>query len=464
MRYISKFMAGALFFASTMSSCSNDTPDPAPDNNIAMRELTVTVAPMSRTTIEYENSDFSHLVWNDGDEVAYVTDIYGDTFRKATVSHNNFKALVPENAGSNDKLIIVYPAGDLEGKTKDQMTLTLVNPDVIDVDGKFDGRRLPLTSVMPVPSSSSVTADFEVMGSVIRLNPIPNTHGEEQLASITLSADQDLKGAYTRSYYGWYFSGSGKSVTMGIKSEDKSLGSLNSGKRYIYIVVPRDSFTGVDLTLTTDAGVYSFTGGEMNLNQDGKTLYRLDLPLGEPDPVSEPMFKKITSMDDVTIGDQDKYLIVCEDKSVIYCNYDSSNYYEGESVSIGSDGIVPDDKTNMRQFSIFEHPVAGCGKYYLKLDNKIGKGNYLSVMSNFSSTPGKLYHLSATDNQRSSWDMNFDENGNLILKGHPMTQDIAGDVFLGFYSSDMNSNYFSTYGPDVDKSKILSVQLYKLSK
>ena len=464
MRYISNLLAGALFLAAA-SSCSNENemPAPAPDSTAPMRELTVTVAPVSRTTIDYENSDYSHLVWNDGDEVAYITDIYGDTFKKAAISHNTFQALVPENAGSSNKLIIVYPAGDLEGKTKDQMTLSLVNPEVLDVDGQFDGTRLPLTSVIPVPSSKSVLADFEVMGSVIRLNPIPNTHGEELLTSLTLTANEDLQGVFTRSYYGWYFEGKGKSVTMNIESEDKSLGAINSNKRYIYIVVPRNAYTGVDLTLTTDAGTYSFTGGEMDLNQEGKTLYRLDLPLGEPDPVSEPMFRKVTSMDEVTRGDEEKYLIVCEEKSVLYCNYDTSNYYPGETISIGGDGITPDDKTAARQFSIHEHPGT-VGKYYLKLDTKIGKGNYLAVMSNFSSTPGKLYHLGDTSNQRSSGDMSFDENGNLILQGHPMTQDKEGDVFLGVYSENSWSTYFSTYGADADKSKVHAIQLYKLSK
>lgn len=466
MKHITKLLAGALFFSTALISCSNNDellPETTPDGIMPMRELKVTVAPVSRTTIEYENADVSHLVWSDGDEVAYITDYTGDKFHKAVISHNTFTAVIPEGATADNKLTIVYPAGDLEGKESYELALSPSNPSTINVDNSFDGTRLPMASVMNVPSSNSITANFEVMASVLRLNVLPGNHGSEKLTEVTLSANQALGGSYRKSYYGWFLDEGAKSVTMAIESADPTLSALSSNENYIYFVVPRTSYTGVNLTIKTDAGIYNFNDGKMDLSQEGKTLYRLDVTLGDPTPQPKPMFRKITSIDDITLGDASKYILVCEDKSVIYSEYTSTNYYEGVPVTIESDGIDPEDsKVTDLQFSIYKYTSSDrVGRYYLKCDKTIGRGQYIGMMPNFPGTPGKVYYDSSPDYNENSWDISFDSDGNIKLKGHPNTQDVAGDVFLGFYRP---GNYFSTYGQDAAASQISQLQLYKLTE
>lgn len=459
---LNNIMAAALLAVAT-ASCSNDTDMPAtgtPAENALTRELTISVAPVSRTTIDYENSDFSHLVWSEGDEVAYVTDVYGDVFRTAAISHNTFKAVIPQDADRSNKLIIVYPAGDLNGKALSECSLGTVNPATLNIDQPFDGTRLPLCCEMQIPASSTITADFEVMGSVIRLNLEASGHEEELLHQIVLTANEPLTGNYRRSFYGWFLDGGSKSVSMDIAGEDLSLAAISSQKRYIYIVTPRNEFTGVGLTVTTSTGTYTFSDGAMNLAQEGRTLYRLDLPLGEPVPVREPMYRQITSMSDITTGDDTKYLLVCGEKSVVYAEYNSTNYYDGVPVTIGSDGIDPEcAAAKAYRFTI--HPFDESGNlYYMRTDEKVGKGYYISTMANFPGTPGKIYFTADGGQNRNSWNISFDGSGNVILQGHPHTQDVAGDVFLCFYRP---GNYFATYGADANMDNICPMQLYKLT-
>ena len=56
-------------------ACSSDTTD-TPENDCGpeMREINVNMSSLTRTSIEYENVDLSHLVWSDGDKVAYISD------------------------------------------------------------------------------------------------------------------------------------------------------------------------------------------------------------------------------------------------------------------------------------------------------------------------------------------------------------------------------------------------------
>ncbi|MGN1210569.1 MAG: hypothetical protein ACI4TM_02710, partial [Candidatus Cryptobacteroides sp.] len=101
------------------------------------RAITVN-CPVTKTSISYEGSDVSHLVWSDGDSVAYVTSCEGDIVKVAEVSHNSFMAVVPESASTSDKLFVVYPAGDNEGKTMAQMKATVLADACQDMNESFD--------------------------------------------------------------------------------------------------------------------------------------------------------------------------------------------------------------------------------------------------------------------------------------------------------------------------------------
>ena len=429
--------------------------------------MTVSVAPLSRTTIEYENGDYSHLVWQEGDRVAYVTDLAGDTFRTAEVTGNCFTASVPEGATTTDNLVVVYPAGDLEGKSLSAATIRGLNPSELDIDASFDGTRLPMTSTLPVPASSGVVTEFDVLPAVIRLSLSGvDAENTEVLKSVTLTANEPLEGAYTPAGTGWTFAGSGNTVAMNIVSENTSLAEISSGRHYIYFVVPRAAYTGVTLTVTTDAGNYTFPDGSMDLTSPTRSLYRLDVALGEPEPVKEPMFVKITSLDQVTCADDDRYLIVCEGRGGLFAEFDSGNYHYLVPAGITPDGIDPASAEAVKCALTLTHPEGEYAARFLISSQNIRKNYpYIGCMKNFSGTPAKLAFRKALTKNSSLeyWDITFDAAGNVLFQAHPDTQDVAGDVFLGFSKSNSGGT-FCTYGADATASDLEPLQLYKLTK
>ena len=72
------------------------------------REVTVYHHDMAtKTGISYEASDVSHLVWNEGDKVMYITSdksgLYDYGFQEAVVTSNKFTASISDKAGKSDK-------------------------------------------------------------------------------------------------------------------------------------------------------------------------------------------------------------------------------------------------------------------------------------------------------------------------------------------------------------------------
>lgn len=465
MKNILSGMGLAIASLLTLGSCTSyDDPTPNDNSADAYREVTVNVAPLSRTTIEYENSDFSHLVWQDGDRVAYVTDLAGDTFRTAAISHNSFTATLPAAATSSNRIIVVYPAGDLQGKSLPQASLAIGNPADMNVDTPFDGTRLPMTAVMNVPETADITADFEVLPAVIRLTINPNTHGEEVLKSVTLSANEPLCGTYVLKNGALAFEGSDKSITMNIASDSPSMTELFDGKRYVYFVVPRASFTGLCLTVATDAATYSFADGKIDLTDATRSLYRLAVALGEPDPAKEPMYTKITSTDLISGSSDDRYLIVCEGKSSLLGEFNSGNYHYPLPVTIANGGIDPNCAEAVKCQLSITHPEGVFASRYILYSHNIRDGRpYIGCMSNFSGTPGKFAFRASLSSGTSleCWDIAFDADGNALIMAHPNTQDVQGDVFLGFSKP---KDTFCLYGADANTSDFLPLQIYKLIK
>lgn len=460
----SKFWLMAAAVA-TLGSCSSeaDEPDFAPADEGSFRELTVNVAPLSRTTIEYENADFSHLVWQTGDQVAYVTDLPGDKFRTATVTSNAFTASVPTGATSANKLIVVYPCGNLNGKSLSDAAPAIANPASLNIDNSFDGTRLPMTAVMPVPSGSKVDAEFTVLPAVIRLSL--SGVGEEStqtLKSVSLSANEPLSGAWKYSdASGWTFTGTDKKITMDIQAESTLLYDVCSSHKYIYFVVPRAQFSGLSLTVTTDTGSYMFPDGTIDLTSPTRSLYRLDVALGEPDPVKEPQYVKITSVDQISGSTDDKYLIVYEDKNLLFCEFDSGNYHMGVPTTITDHTISPNASEAKKCALTIAHPAADATRFYIKADGIRPAKPYAGVMRTFIGAPGKIAFraesaLSALD----YWAVSFDANGNVLFEADTKDDfDNPVSILMGF---GWNSNAFCTYKSGDSGMKPL--QLYKLVK
>lgn len=464
---MNKYIKGvlALFGVLAMTACSSDAADqPDGGEQPQMREISVNLAPLSRTTIDYENVDLSHLVWSDGDRVAYVSDAPGDVCRVAAVRQNTFTATLPANVFSGN-LHIIYPVGDNEGKTLAELRASVASQVTQAVDKPFDGSTLPMTSVEPITESHTIYANFEFPASVIRLklNVGDDHNAEEALESVSLTAAEDMAGTYSFTNGEWAFTGASKSITTTIQGASTKLVDMQKNGNYVYIVMNRGEYSDVDLLIKTSTGSYRFDDGRMNLAQPGRTLYHIDLTLSESRPVSKPTYKKITSIEELTTFGTDSYLIVCEAKSMIVCDYDNSNYYPGVTVSIPAGGIDPADNEVAKRKCIIapagsDHP----GMYSLQFADITSRGTYLGCMPNFSGTPGRLYFDASFDGTLDFWTITFDAEGNALLKANPRNNEIGGDVYLGLNASGDYSNCFCTYGTDAPAGTILPIQIYKL--
>lgn len=105
----------------------------------------------TRTTIDYELSDYSHLVWNAGDQVAYVTDVDYDVASVAEVRDGSFEAKVPAEYGERNKLFILYPSDGLEGLNVDKMKMELPAEQHQDTLGSTRGVVVPMYAVADIP-------------------------------------------------------------------------------------------------------------------------------------------------------------------------------------------------------------------------------------------------------------------------------------------------------------------------
>lgn len=467
---MNKYITGALALLATLlpAGCSSDSADmPENGNGPEMREINVNMSSLTRTSIEYDNAGVSHLVWKEGDKVAYISDAAGDVCREATITGNKFTAQVPASLAEG-KLHIIYPVGDNVGKTLAEMRMSVASAVTRDVTAAFDGATLPMTAEAPVSEASSVNADFEFPASVLRLklNVADNHDAEETVESVTLTAAEPAAGSYTFQNGKWTFSGASKTITTTFAGSPK-LVDMQANGGYVYIVMNAAAYTDVDLVIKTSAGLYKFDDGTMDLAREGRTLYHVALTLSEAEPEPEPRYRKITSLDDLTTGPSDSYLIVCESRNMLFCDYDGSNYHPGFSMAIPSDGLDPENAdVKKRKCVIAPAGDANPGLYTLKFEGIRNSAPYIRCMANFSSTPGKLNFSTILDDaKRAFWDISFDAEGNVKLKGHPTTQDIQGDIYLGFKSNDNSyNNTFCTYGPDAPAGKIFPIQLYKLVK
>ncbi|MDE6301897.1 MAG: hypothetical protein K2M19_09305 [Muribaculaceae bacterium] len=282
-KILSNIGLGAMLLS--MAACGNEADTPVVDY-MGMREITVSVAgPESRTTIDYDGADVSHLVWSEGDEIAYVTDFQGDVWRTAKVKQNDFTAQVPQGATAANRLFVVYPADGVAGKSLGDVELQTLNPAVLDLDKDFDGKRLPMMGQTYVPSESKASAVFDFKSSVVRLCVDSLDHGKEMLKEVTLSANEPLTASYRMSKDGASVTPGSKSITMSVKTakpDECTLGELVKRDRYVYFVVNRGEYTGLTLKVTTDAGTYTFPNGKMDVSTPGRTLYRMNVTLDKP--------------------------------------------------------------------------------------------------------------------------------------------------------------------------------------
>ena len=339
-----------------LAACSADNGNgPAVPENT--RTLTVT-CPDTRTTIGYEGSDYSHLVWIDGDRVAYATDVAGDVFKTAGVADNRFAAEVPAGATADNRLLIVWPAAPNAGGQLAGASAELAGSIDQVAGAPFDGGLLPMYADVSIPADrDQVDALYTVLGSVLRIGIDATGHETEVLRSVTLTAKEKLVGSYTfdAATRVWSFSGTSNKVTVSVTGEKAVL----SDKAYVYMVVDPAAYTGVTVTVETDLDTYVYADGAMDVGQKGRTLYRIDLSLDEPVEPVIPYFTQVTDLSELT--DDGTYLIVT-DRSATQCyatGPKSMTFFMPVALDLTEEGILCTDEVMKHTWKIGKHEATG---------------------------------------------------------------------------------------------------------
>ena len=365
-------------------SCQRDSATIAVGDEMRTVEV---YAAQTRTTIGYEASDVSHLEWCEGDRVAYVTDVAGDTFKSAEMKYSAKGWYFSSNVtAAAETIYVIYPVGDNVGKSLAEAKASLVAEFQQVADADFVGENLPMYASAPITSTSRVEVVYEVMASVVRFSVVGEGHDVESLQSVTLKTNEPLVGDYS------YDAASGKMLFEGAANSIKvdyvsatELGEdvLLARTHDIYMVVPSATFTGVDVVVKTDADTYVWSNGAMDLSHPERRLYRVALDLAAADGAPAPVnryFSPVCSLDEIT--DEGTYLIATNIDGKYYVTNneptDTANYYYVEGVELPSDefGVLHSEDAMNYTWSITKHDQ-GYMLYSANMVKQGSKGVYL---------------------------------------------------------------------------------------
>lgn len=415
-------------------SCQRDSATIAVGDEMRTVEV---YAAQTRTTIGYEASDVSHLEWCEGDRVAYVTDVAGDTFKSAEMKYSAKGWYFSSNVtAAAETIYVIYPVGDNVGKSLAEAKASLAAEFQQVADADFVGENLPMYASAPITSTSRVEVVYEVMASVVRFSVVGEGHDVESLQSVTLKTNEPLVGDYS------YDAASGKMLFEGAANSIKvdyvsatELGEdvLLARTHDIYMVVPSAAFTGVDVVVKTDADTYVWSNGAMDLSHPERRLYRVALDLAAADGAPAPVnryFSPVCSLDEIT--DEGTYLIATNIDGKYYVTNneptDTANYYYVEGVELPSDefGVLHSEDAMNYTWSITKHDQ-GYMLYSANMVKQGSKGVYLisqggsDMFSGEGGYEGKAWYVlpSALPTgdlaSRAYWDITVDGNGTAVL-------------------------------------------------
>lgn len=320
----------------------------------------------TRTSIEYELSDYSHLVWESGDKVAYVTDVDGDEVSVAEVSGGSFEAVLPSGAASDNLLYIVYPSDGLEGLNIDKLKMPLPSEQHQDTLGSSKGVTVPMFAVTSVPGEevNAVTARYVFPAATLRFAVSSAEHSAEKILSVTLEAQDAVAGSMI-------ISRPNNDISLVTPSNTVSsvIGKPSpiSDGGFIYMNVMRGDYSDVCVTVKTDKGEYVFDGGRFDLTDTGASLFKVSIPLDNGVvPAPEPSFKEIQEGE--TFSPDSKYLIAFKASSGEYYVASKVNNNKLDKIAFAAvDGGIPaEGKVMDNVFTIT--PVDGTSYYTLYSD------------------------------------------------------------------------------------------------
>ena len=324
----------------------------------------------TRTSIEYEYSDYSHLVWEEGDKVAYLTDFPGETAAVAEVSGGSFDATLPTDAGPDNKLYAVYPAGELAGATLDGLKMPIPAEQRQDTLAASRGIQVPMFAVAPVPAEgqNSVKVRYELPAAVVRFAVTSTEHAEEKVLSVTMEAERQLAGAvaFSGTSGETIFEGSSSRVTTTVAKP-----SMIKDGGYVYMAVMRGTYTNVSVSVTTDKNTYVFDDGTFSLDTPGATLFKVGLPLEGSVPVPPTPYFREVSEGEVFTKD-DRYLIAYKKSDTEYqiATTMSNDQLSMQTVEATAEGIEAIGSIDQYAFTIA--PVAGT-EYYSLYSETVGQ-------------------------------------------------------------------------------------------
>lgn len=401
---------------------------------VAEERRTVEVyAAETRTTIGYEASDVSHLEWCEGDKVAYVTDVEGDTFKSAEMKRGaDGWYFMSDVAKSAENIYVIYPVGENIGKSLLEAKASLA-AELTQVAGEqFNGELLPMYATATLTSEKKISATYEVMASVVRFTVKGEGHDTESLCSVTLTTSESLVGDYAIDVTSGELAFNGASNSIKVQYESAAeLGEdvLLAKSHDIYMVVPSAAFTGVKVVVETDVDTYTWSDGAMDLSHPERRLFRVALDLatseGAPAPVNR-YFQPVLDQSEIT--DDGTYLIAVKLDGKYYVTNNvptnSSNYYWVTGVELSSDefGILHNSDAMNYTWSITKHDN-GYMFYSPNMEKQGTMGVYLisqggtGSFSGESGYEGKAWYV--TEDKlptgdgvlRAYWDIVLDGNG-----------------------------------------------------
>ena len=410
-------------------SCQNEC------DTVKTADATRTVevyAAQTRTTIGYEASDVSHLEWVAGDQVAYVTDVAGDTFKVGTMQSDSmgwhFRGEVSAEAST---IYVIYPVGDNEGKTLAEVKATLASSIVQVAGEKFDGELLPMMATASLAGGSRVDAVYNAMASVLRLRVCGANHEVESLVSVTLAANESLAGDYSLSATTGDILFNGTSNTIKVDYTGAEADVLLAGSHDIYMVLPSAVFTGVNVVVETDVDTYTWSDGAMDLSHPERRLYRVELDLNNSQEAPAPQVKHFVPVcSDAELTDEGTYLLAVMLNGKYYVTNnrptDTANYYYVEGVEMTTDdmGVVYSDDVMDYTWNITSHE----GGYQIYSPNMLKNGTMGVLLISQGGTgslsgdhgDGKAWYVLPSvaegyDQTRLHWDIVLDGQGQATL-------------------------------------------------
>ena len=377
-----------------------------------MKTRSITVYPEetdTKTSVEYEYSDYSHLVWCEGDVVAYVTDCASDVVRVAEVSSDGvFTATIPESAGTDNRLYVVYPGDGLAGGTLADLSLEISSRQTQDSISTVNstGVIIPMMACAQVPETggTSVSVSYDVPVSVIRFDFATADFPQDQIQSVTFTAAQPVE-------------------------------------------------------VVTDNNEFVFRDGNFELDDPDATLYKVEMTLGEGQVIRDPYFVEISEGEQ--LSPDNKYLIAYRQSDYVYRVASEHISSKIDAVTFEYDpdlGGIP-VVGDVMDYVFTIGPVADAEGYYWLYSEAAGNtnGNYIGSAGG-TSVEGNFFFMDTEPASSDAYYIWRIEYGDSVVYLHNEGRD-------RWFKYSTNLNYFVTSSVGEDNTgneQVKDVTILKL--